>query len=501
MFEHQTIAELAEVTSTKQVVQAEQGLVTGSLPLTPIQHWFFEQNLSEPHHWNMAFFVEVMQVLDPALFEQAWLHLFIHHDALRLRFIPSESGWQQVNTGLENQVNLIYTDLSAFSPDVQKSSMEATATELQVSLNLSDGPIVRGVLFDLGVNKSSRLLIIIHHLAVDFGSWRILLEDLETAYQQISQGKAIQLPQKTTSFKQWSERLKEYADSEKLQKRLNSCLSERYKQVYRLPVDYPGGINTVASGQTVSVALTETETQALLQEVLAVYRTNTQEVLLTALVQAFTQWTGIKWLLFNTEEDARDASTTIDNVDISRTVGWLTTLYPVLLDLEGAENPGDALKAVKEQFRDISSRTIDRGVLRYLSEDTTLTEKMRSLPQAEVFFLYLGQFGKSFDQSSILRPTEESTGEDFSPKGTSPHLLGVTAWVNEEGQLRLEFGYSTNVHRRETIEKLSHSFVEALQSLITHCLSLEVLEYTPSDFSAANINQQNLSNLLAQINQ
>ncbi|MDZ7969674.1 MAG: SDR family NAD(P)-dependent oxidoreductase [Nostoc sp. DedSLP03] len=500
LFEHQTIAELAEVVSTKQVVQAEQGLVTGSLPLTPIQHWFFEQNLSEPHHWNMAFFVEVMQVIDPGLLEQAWQHLFIHHDALRLRFIPSESGWQQVNTGLEKQVNLIHRNLSALSPDVQKSSMEATATELQASLNLSDGPIVQGVLFDLGVNKSNRLLIIIHHLAVDFGSWRILLEDLETIYQQLRLGKAIQLPQKTTSFKQWSERLKEYAQSVS-QKNLNSCLSKGYEQVYPLPIDYPGGINTVASGESVSVALSETETQALLQEVLAVYRTNTQEVLLTALVQAFTEWTGIKCLLFNTEEDARDASTTIDNVDISRTVGWLTTLYPVLLDLEGAENPGEALKAVKEQFRCISSRTIDHGALRYLSEDTTLTEKMRSLPQAEVFFLYLGQFGKSFDRSSLLRPTEESTGSVYSQKGTSPHLLGVTAWVNEEGQLRLEFSYSTNVHRRKTIEKLSHSFVEALKSLITHSRSLEAVEYTPSDFSAANINQENLSNLLAQIGQ
>lgn len=501
LFEHQTIAELAEVTSTKQIVQAEQGLVTGSLPLTPIQHWFFEQNLSELHHWNMAFFVEVMQVLDPALFEQAWQHLFIHHDALRLRFTLSGSGWQQVNSGFESQVNFTHIDLSALSSEAQKSFMEATATELQGSLNLSTGPIVRGILFELGANKPSRLLIIIHHLAVDFGSWRILLEDLETAYHQLYQGKAIQLPQKTTSFKQWSERLKEYAQSEKLQKRQNDCLSDRHKQVSRLPIDYPGGMNTVASSQTVSVALSEKETQALLQEVLAVYRINTQEVLLTALVQAFTQWTGINCLLFDTEEDGREASTIIDNVDISRTVGWLTTLYPVLLDLEGAENLGDALKAVKEQFRCIANRSIDYGVLRYLSEDTTLTQKMRSLPQAEVFFLYLGQFGKSFDQSSMLRPTEESTGLLYSPQGTQPYLLSVIAWVNEEGQLRLEFGYSTNLHRRETIEKLSDSFIEALKSLITHCRSLETVEYTPSDFSAANINQENLNNLLAQIGQ
>ncbi|GAB1537497.1 hypothetical protein NUACC21_01410 [Scytonema sp. NUACC21] len=140
-------------------------------------------------------------------------------------------------------------------------------------------------------------------------------------------------------------------------------------------------------------------------------------------------------------------------------------------------------------------------MLRYLSEDTILTERIRSLPQAEVFFLYLGQFGKSFDLSSMLRPTEEFAGSLYSPQGTQPHLLSVIAWVNEEGQLRLEFSYSTNLHRRETIEKLSHSFVEALKSLITHCRSLEEVEYTPSDFSAANINQENLNSLLAQIGQ
>jgi non-ribosomal peptide synthase protein (TIGR01720 family) len=159
------------------------------------------------------------------------------------------------------------------------------------------------------------------------------------------------------------------------------------------------------------------------------------------------------------------------------------------------------LKAVKEQFRCIANRSIDYGALRYLSEDTILTEQMRSLPQPEVFFLYLGQFGKSFDQSSMLRPTEESTGPLYSPQGTQSHLLSVIAWVNEEGQLRLEFGYSTNLHRRETIERLSDSFIEALKSLITHCRSLETVEYTPSDFSAANINEENLNNLLAQIGQ
>ncbi|MCC5666140.1 SDR family NAD(P)-dependent oxidoreductase [Nostoc sp. CHAB 5784] len=499
LFEHQTIAALANVVSIKQVVQAEQGLVTGSLPLTPIQHNFFEQNQPEPHHKNISVFLEVLQVLDPALLEQALQQLLIHHDTLRLRFIPSESGWQQVNASPQEVIPFTYIDLSALSTEIQKSAQEVAAAELQTSLNLCEGPTVRVALFELGANKPSRLLIIIHHSTVDPASWRILLEDLETACQQLSHGKAIELPQKTTSFKQWALQLEEYAQSAELHKRQNNWLSERHKEVSRLPMDYPGGLNTVVSEQTLSIMLNSQETQALLQEVPAVYRTNTQEILLSALVQSFAQWTGVNLLLVDLEENGREVSTGgIDNVDISRSVGWFTILYPVLLDLEKSDNPGDALKAVKEQFRRISNKGIDYGVLRYLSKDTVIADKIRSIPQAEVFFIYFGQFGKSFPQFSLFKPTEEFTGSTLSPKANRTHLLRVNASI-VEGKLEVSWMYSSNVHRRETIEKLSHSFVEALRSLIAHCQSPEAGEYTPSDFLQANINQENLSKLLTQI--
>jgi non-ribosomal peptide synthase protein (TIGR01720 family) len=501
LFEHQTIAELAKVVSTTQFVQAEQGLVTGPVPLTPAQHQFFELNQPEPHYWNQAVLLEVLQFLDLGLLEQALQQLLIHHDALRLRFTLSESGWQQVNTSPQEVVPFIHINLSALSSEAQIPAMEVTAAEIQASLNLCEGPIVRFALFELGANKSNRLLIVIHHLGVDPGSWRVLLEDLQTAYQQLSQGKAIQLPQKTTSFKQWSFRLQEYARSEKLQKEQKCWLSERHKQVSRLPMDNPEGINTVASDQIVSVALTEKETQVLLREVPGVYRTNTQEVLLTALVQAFTQWTSVNLLLVDLDENGREVSTSgINDVDISRTVGWITTTYPVLLDLEKADNPGDALKVVKEQLRCVSNKGIDYGVLRYLSQDTVVTEKIRSLPQAEVMFLYLGQLGKSLPQDSLFKWTEESPGPTTSPQAIRPYLLQITASVTE-GQLRLDWHYSKNIHQPNTIEKLSDNFVKALLSLIAHCQSTEAGDYTPSDFAAANINQENLTKLLAQVGQ
>ncbi|MBH8571749.1 SDR family NAD(P)-dependent oxidoreductase [Nostocaceae cyanobacterium CENA369] len=499
LFEHQTIAKLAEVVSTTQVVQAEQGLVTGSLPLTPIQHRFFERNISEPHHWNQSIFLEAAAAIDPAVLKQAWQQLLLHHDALRLRFKPSESGWQAVNAGYE-EIPFTHIDLSALSADAQELAIKKTTTQLQASLNLSAGPIIRVALFNLGASKSSRLLIIVHHLGIDPGSWRVLVEDLQTAYQQIRQGQAIELPPKTTSYKQWALRLEEYAKETNLEKAQNYWLSDRYKQV-SLPRDYSGNINNVASEQIVSVTLSTQDTQALLQEVPATYRTNTQEVLLTAFVQAFAEWTGENSLLVDLEENGREVSTSgIDNVDISRTVGWITTTYPVLLDLQKSDNPGDALKVVKEQLRSISGQGIDYGVLRYLNKDAAVREKMRVLPSAEVMFLYVGQLAKSLPQNSLFQLSESSPEAASSLQATRPHKLHLIASV-VEGQLQLDWCYSRNIHRLETIEKLSANFVKSLKAIVTYSQSLETVEYTPSDFTAANINQDNLSKLLAQVGQ
>lgn len=494
VFEHQAIAELAAVAGITQVWQAEQGLVTGSLPLTPIQHWFFEQNQPDLHHWNQAVLLEVPQVLDPAMLEKALQQLLMHHDALRLRFTQSESGWQQFIASPDEVVPFTQVDLSVLLTDEQ-SAMEAAATELQSSLNLSSGPLMRVALFDCGANKPRRLLIVIHHLAVDVVSWRILLDDLQTAYQQLISGKAIQLPLKTSSFKQWAERLSEYAQSAAAQRELDYWLANSHSQVSRLPVDYPGGDNTVASAQTVSVALSVEETQALLQEVPAVYQTQTEEVLLTALVQTFARLTGVASLLVDLEGSGREVI--FENIDLSRTIGWFTTISPVVLDLGETGNPEDALKAVKEQLRR-SNQGIGYGVLRYLSGDRA-AEKLRTLPGAPVIFLYLGQFENSLPKSSLFKLTREFSGSERSPRGIRLHLLEVIGLI-VEGQLQLNWTYSENVHQRGTVEGLAQSFVEALRLLIAHCQSSEAGGYTPSDFPDVELSQEKLEKLLEEIN-
>jgi amino acid adenylation domain-containing protein/non-ribosomal peptide synthase protein (TIGR01720 family) len=494
IFQHPTIAELATVVETAVTMNAEQGLVTGQVPLTPIQHWFFEQNLPEPHYWNHAILLDVRRALDASLLEQAVGRLLAHHDALRLRFERHESGWRQNNADWdeENRSSIPFSrfDLSGLPKRERRAAIEAKAAELQESLNLSQGPLLRVALFDLGPRRSSRLLILIHHLTVDGVAWRILLEDVMTAYQQLSRGENAQLPPKTTSFRDWAQKLAAYARTAELKQELGYWLAQARVRAPRLPMDYPEGpgANTEASARVVSVSLTVEETQALLQEVPKAYRTQINDLLLTALAQSFSQWTESRTLLVDLEGHGREAI--FDHVDLSRTVGWFTTIFPALLNLEALES-GEALKSIKEQLRAIPNRGVGYGLLRYLSGDEEIAARLRQLPQAEVSFNYLGQFDQLLPEGAPFGSATESVGPAHSPRGSRCYPLEINAFISE-GRLHLEWTYSERIHRPETIEYLAQNYSSALRALIAHCLSTEAGGYTPSDFPLANLNQSKL---------
>jgi amino acid adenylation domain-containing protein/non-ribosomal peptide synthase protein (TIGR01720 family) len=468
IFQNQTIAELAAVTNITQTVKAEQGLVTGLLPLTPIQHWFKEQNFPEPHHFNQSLLLELSGVVDWTLFPEVLRQLLLHHDTLRLR-CPSNG--EQINITPDDTIPFSYVDLSDIPDAEQKAAIEATASSLQTSLNLASGPIVQVAFFGLGTNKSSRLLIIIHHLAVDGVSWRILLEDLETAYQQISRGEKIQFRPKTTSFKYWAEKLNSYAQSDIAKQKLTNWQGISRTQITRIPVDHALGANTVAFNQIISVSLSHEETRALLQEVPKAYKTQINDILLTALLQTLGSWIGSNSVLLDLEGHGREDI--FEDVDLSRTVGWFTTIFPVLLELKATDNLGDAIKSIKEQLRAVPNRGIGYGLLRYLSGDKDIISQLSTMPKAEVSFNYLGQFDWGRQENSFFKLASESVGAEHSQQENCSHLLDINGLV-VDGQLKLDWTYSENFHHRDTIENLAEDFAANLRFLITHCLSIDV---------------------------
>jgi non-ribosomal peptide synthase protein (TIGR01720 family) len=331
---------------------------------------------------------------------------------------------------------------------------------------------------------------------VDAVSWRILLEDFELAYGQLLAGSAVQLPPRTASFKRWSERLSEYAQSAEVRGERRYWLDGSRLQATALPTDFARGDNNAASESSVSVSLDAEETGALLRDVPKAYNTQINDVLLTALAQAFSKWTGSRSLLVDTEGHGRE--TISDDLDVSRTVGWFTSVFPVLLELPGGAGAGEALKSVKEQLRRVPNHGLGYGLLRYLGADAEVSARLSSMPQAEVSFNYLGKFERGDAQSSALGANRETDAPARSPRGARRYLLEINGSV-VGGRLRLTWNYSAARHTAATVERLAGEFIKTLRSLINHCVTLEARGYTPSDFPEAELSQGELDELLAEL--
>jgi non-ribosomal peptide synthase protein (TIGR01720 family) len=481
MFEQQTVAGLAAVAGTAAAVMAEQGAVDGEVPLTPIQHWFLQQDWREPHHFNQAVVLEG-RGLSPALVEQALAHVVGHHDALRLRFRRTAAGWRQAHAD-DGAAAFEHVDLCGLDAAAQAAALSARAERLQASLDLVAGPLVRAALFDLGP-RAQRLLLVIHHLVVDAVSWRLLLEDLETAYEQLARGAAVRLPAKTTAFRHWAERLIAHAGSEEARRELGYWQSVPWSRGGALPRDRRGGENSVGSARTVEVSLDAGATQALLREVPGVYHTQINDVLLTALVEAFAPfgaapfgaapWSGQRCLLVDLEGHGREAL--FADADVSRTVGWFTSLFPVLLEVDAADDPGGALKRVKETLRAVPRHGIGYGILRHLGEVADLPA-----PGAEVIFNYLGEIAAG---TGLFRLAPESAGAPHSAQGRRAYLIEVNAGLLA-GCLRVRWSYSAAVHDEPTIAALAERFIARLHDIIDHC-AVSDGGFTPSDFPLLN---------------
>ncbi len=497
IFQHQTIAQLAAVAQPLETaVAVEEGPVIGPVPLTPIQRRFLDYDFAEAHHWNQSLFLEVREALDPVLLEEVLAALLLRHDTLRLRVSRGESGMEQhVSAPSPDVARLLQrVDLTALGDAEQRAALEETAAGAQASLNLADGPILRVVLFDLGEDKPARLLWVIHHLAVDGVSWRILLGDFWSAYEARRRGEAIRLPPRQASFKRWAEALTVHARTPAVEAEEPFWLSAPRARVKPLPIDHRKGDDTEATTRTVIATLSEEETRTLLREVPRAYRTRIDDVLLTALAQTISPWARSGLTLVDLEGHGREDL--FPGLDLGHTVGWFTVVYPMVLELGQGKAPGEALKSIKEQLRAVPGKGIGYGLLRYLREGEPIAGRLRSLPRAEIGFNYLGQLDQGLPEASPFRFARESGGPDHSPRARRRYLLELNASI-ARGQLTLKWAFGEGRYRRATVEQLSERYLAALRALIAHCTSPEAGGYTPSDFKRAELSQDVIDMLAA----
>ncbi|QJI28299.1 non-ribosomal peptide synthetase [Pseudomonas sp. ADAK18] len=487
LFQHQTVQTLAAVATRSEQVTAEQGLLTGASGLTPIQHWFFDTDIAARQHWNQALLLEPVQVLEPHRLEQALLAVMEHHDALRLSFTRRDAQWHAEHLAVPEGGVLLQAQVA------DMAQCAALFTDTQRSLDLEHGPLLRALLVD-GPDGRQRLMIAIHHLVVDGVSWRVLLEDLQNVYRQLSDGQSVNLPAKTSALRDWAARLQAYASSESLREELSLWQDQLAGPAVELPVDRPLGSLRNRDAETVSVCLDAERTRQLLQQAPSAYRTQVNDLLLTALARVLCRWSGHESALIQLEGHGRE--TLFDDIDLTRSVGWFTSAYPLRLTplhIEEAAGQGASIKAIKEQLRAVPHKGLGYGVLRYLADDPC-RQTMAALPAAGITFNYLGQFDQSFGDDALFHPLDESVGLAHDLDAPLPNALSVDSQVYG-GELVLRWTFSRERHDSQTISDLAHAYLAELQSLIEHCLKDEAGGLTPSDFPLAGLTQPQLDAL------
>ncbi|MGY2164234.1 non-ribosomal peptide synthetase [Pseudomonas tolaasii] len=482
LFQHQTVQTLAAVATRTEQVTAEQGVLTGPSGLTPIQHWFFDTDIPNRQHWNQALLLKPLQLLDPHRLEQALLAVLEHHDALRLSFTPRDAQWHAEHLAVPQGGVLMQAQVR----DMDQCT--ALFTDTQRSLDLAHGPLLRALLVD-GPEGQQRLLIAIHHLVVDGVSWRVLLEDLQNVYRQLSDGQSVSLPAKTSALRDWAARLQAYAGSESLREELSLWQAQLAGPAVELPVDRAQGSLRNRDADTVSVRLDAEHTRQLLQQAPSAYRTQVNDLLLTALARVLCRWSGHDSALIQLEGHGRE--TLFDEIDLTRSVGWFTSAYPLRLTPQAEQ--GASIKAIKEQLRGVPHKGLGYGVLRYLADDPT-RQTLQALPQAPITFNYLGQFDQSFGADALFHPLDESAGLAHDPDAPLPNVLSVDGQVYG-GELVLRWTFSRERHDQQTIGALAEAYLAELQSLIVHCLTGEAGGLTPSDFPLARLTQSQLDAL------
>ncbi|ERO64923.1 non-ribosomal peptide synthetase, partial [Pseudomonas piscis] len=482
LFQHQTVRSLARVAQLQAMQVIDQGPVQGETPLLPFQQLFFAMDLPDRHHWNQSLLLTPRQPVRADLLEAALQALVVHHDVLRLSFNPQPDGWKArhdaVATTLLWQARLETAD-----------ELQELCERAQRSLDLQQGRLLRAVLAELP-DGSQRLLLVMHHLVVDGVSWRIFLEDLQNLYQQSVEGRQQRLPAKTSAFKAWAERLQAHARSAAMHQEQDYWQQQLQGVSAELPCSDPRGARPGRLARTLVSQLDAQRTRQLLQQAPMAYRTQINDLLLTALARVICRWTGHASSLVQLEGHGREEL--FDDLDLTRTLGWFTSLFPVRLT--PAADLAGSIKQVKEQLRAVPNKGLGFGALRYLGDEQT-RQAFSLLPVPRITFNYLGQVDGSFDQpDGLFTPAAESTGAEQSPEAALGNWLTLNGQVYG-GELHMSWTFSPLMFDEAVIEQLSQDYARELAALVEHCCTPGNAGVTASDFPLARLTQPQLESL------
>lgn len=491
LFDQQTIAEVAESLSTGKQAEVEIDSKSGVVAMMPIQHWFFEEHKTAPNNWNTVYQFAIPAKIDTEIVEKAIKYLIGRHDTLRLAFAPKEGTWQAEILSTEKINSFQQFTLTGSSIAEQQTAIDQHTIDVQEKFDLAAGSLFQCVYIDCGAVQNDQLLLVAHHLLMDGMSWQIFLDELTTICNQMIKGKGINLTLATASFRKKATIINEFGQSDAIQ--TDAAFWQAQKST-TFPTDVPVELPL----REASIVYTKKELDAELTEQLLTnagetYHTQTDELLMTALLKTLNKWKGVMDLCMGFEGYGRQ---TIDGnkINLSSSLGWFTSFYPVNLHMEPETDMGAMITSTKEQLRKVPNNGLTYGMLRYLSDDQTIKDGLQQRPN--VIFNFLGDliqlesdlFGRAKEIGTGVR---NSSSERFQ-------LLEFNAFIIQ-GKLNVRWSYSKDAYKEESIEELFKTFEAVLRELVDHCTQTTNGTYTPSDFPEVGLDQDDLNALLGDL--
>ncbi|WP_298420578.1 non-ribosomal peptide synthetase [uncultured Kordia sp.] len=494
-FEHQTIRLLADFLENKSENElvTEQGLLQGSFELTPIQNWYFDSEFSEMAHYNQSLLLDVVKKIKRKELEQIVGKLVDHHDAFRLQFEKKNNKWEQYYSVQDG--SLKYENLQEISLEKLSEAITETCDHHQKSLALDGGSLIHFVFIETPESeKDNRLFIAAHHLVIDAVSWRILLDDIGECFTQLAAGKELDLGTKGSSYRQFNSALIKYAQSPSMEVQI-PYWENVANGLVKLPVDMKQEKSLLKDVEKLTIALDEQTTQLLVKEANKAYNTEINDLLLSGLASSVGDHFGMSKIMVGLEGHGREDI--FNTIDVTGTVGWFTSFYPLQINIGNVTNTSDLIKSTKEQLRLIPDKGMGYGVLRYFHPSESVRQTLANIPW-DIGFNYLGQFDNTMSggTNEWLARSVEGMGNSLSLETPFRTRLEINCSITG-GQLIIVFGYVPKEYKKETIVKIAEGYVQKLKEIIKHCSEKEGVDFTPADYGLnGQLDYKELENFL-----
>jgi aryl carrier-like protein len=414
IFEQPTVRGLAAVAGRVHRRPAEQGAVVGPVSLLPVQHDFFRRYPEGKSAFSQCALFSLTVACSKESVQSALDSAVAQHDALRSLFSRADDGSWQARLAAPSEIRFAVqvSELDAPGTAAFETVIENQILRATQNLSLADGRLLQAVFFAANANREAHLLLVVHHLLIDGVSWWILRDDLDRHLVARHEHHDAITPAKTHSVKQWADALEEFA----LQP---SVLAQRSYWATQLatpatglagssssPAQVPTGQRSMpstrgAGRQSVSKRFDAGSSLRLLHELPASYGVRVHELLLLAVVESVPSANPLREVAVAVETHGREAIS--EDLDLLRTVGWFTSIHPLLLRYDDALDPGAKLQTIKEQLRAPPYNGIGFGVLRYLSQKRNNAPVLAPGAEPDILFNYLGQWNPQRSEVDVVR--------------------------------------------------------------------------------------------------